>query len=223
MELNNNVLNVLKNFASINSSMVFNAGSELKTISEARNILASVNIDQEFPKSFGIYDMNEFLSVLSLVDTPRLRFEDNYVLIGDQSGRSKIKYFFTDIEMLTTPPATMKMPEADITFELTADTMAKIKKASAALGHTDLVITPGENAISLSINDIENSTSNTFSIDVDGETTMDNFQAVISIANLKLIPNTYTVSISSKNIAKFEDEIAGSVYFIALEKTSKWS
>ena len=223
MELNNNVLNVLKNFASINSSMVFNAGSELKTISEARNILASVNIDQEFPKSFGIYDMNEFLSVLSLVDTPRLRFEDNYVLIGDQSGRSKIKYFFTDIEMLTTPPATMKMPPADITFELTADTMAKIKKASAALGHTDLVITPGENAISLSINDIENSTSNTFSIDVDGETTMDNFQAVISIANLKLIPNTYTVSISSKNIAKFEDEIAGSVYFIALEKTSKWS
>ena len=223
MELNNNVLNVLKNFASINSSMVFNAGSELKTISEARNILASVNIDQEFPKSFGIYDMNEFLSVLSLVDTPRLRFEDNYVLIGDQSGRSKIKYFFTDIEMLTAPPATMKMPEADITFELTADTMAKIKKASAALGHTDLVITPGENAISLSINDIENSTSNTFSIDVDGETTMDNFQAVISIANLKLIPNTYTVSISSKNIAKFEDEIAGSVYFIALEKTSKWS
>ena len=223
MELNNNVLNVLKNFASINSSMVFNAGSELKTISEARNILASVNIDQEFPKSFGIYDMNEFLSVLSLVDTPRLRFEDNYVLIGDQSGRSKIKYFFTDIEMLTTPPATMKMPEADITFELTADTMAKIKKASAALGHTDLVITPGENAISLSINDIENSTSNTFSIDVDGETTIDNFQAVISIANLKLIPNTYTVSISSKNIAKFEDEIAGSVYFIALEKTSKWS
>lgn len=223
MELNNNVLNVLKNFASINSSMVFNAGSELKTISEARNILASANIDQEFPKSFGIYDMNEFLSVLSLVDTPRLRFEDNYVLIGDQSGRSKIKYFFTDIEMLTTPPATMKMPEADITFELTADTMAKIKKASAALGHTDLVITPGENAISLSINDIENSTSNTFSIDVDGETTIDNFQAVISIANLKLIPNTYTVSISSKNIAKFEDEIAGSVYFIALEKTSKWS
>lgn len=223
MELNNNVLNILKNFASINSSMVFNAGSELKTISEARNILSSATIDQEFPKSFGIYDMNEFLSVLSLVDTPRLRFEDNYVLIGDQSGRSKIKYFFTDTEMLTTPPATMKMPEPDIQFELTADTMAKIKKASAALGHTDLVITPGDTAISLSINDIENSTSNTFSIDVDGETTLENFQAVISIANLKLIPETYAVSISSKNIAKFEDEVNGRVYYIALEKTSKWS
>lgn len=223
MELNTNVLNILKNFASINSSIVFNEGSEIKTISEARNILASANIDQEFPQQFGIYDLNEFLNVLSLVDNPRLSFKDKHVLIGDQSGRSTIKYFFTDVEMLTTPPATMKMPDADITFELTSDMMTKVKRAASALGHTDLVITPSNNAIKLSISDIENSTSNTFSIDVDGETTMNDFQAVFSIANLKLIPNTYTVSISSKNIAKFEDEVHGNVYYIALEKTSTWS
>jgi hypothetical protein len=220
MELNNTVLNILKNFASINSSIVFNEGNEIKTISEARNILASAQIEQEFPQQFGIYDLNEFLSVLSLVDRPRLKFEENYLLIGDQSGRSKIKYFFTDVDMLVNPPSSMNMPEPDLTFELSSETMGKIKKAASALGHSDLVIRPG---ISLSVCDIENNTSNTFSIDIDGESSIDNFTAVISIENLKLISSNYTVEISSKNIAKFTDNDNNLVYYIALEKTSIWS
>ena len=110
MELNENVLQVLKNFASINSSIVINAGDHIKTISEARNVLGSAVIDQQFPKDFGVYDLNELLNVLSLVDSPRVRFDDNYMLIGDMAGRSTIKYFYTDQEMLTKAPDKFNMP-----------------------------------------------------------------------------------------------------------------
>ena len=58
MELSENVIQVLKNFATINSSIVIEPGNNISTISEARNVLGSAVIDQEFPRGFGLYDLN---------------------------------------------------------------------------------------------------------------------------------------------------------------------
>jgi hypothetical protein len=74
MELSDRTLSVLKNFANINSNIVFREGNELKTISVAKNILAKVTLDDDIPSTFGIYDLNEFLSVLGLVEKPALKF-----------------------------------------------------------------------------------------------------------------------------------------------------
>ena len=73
MELNEDTLQILKNFASINSNIVFDEGSTIKTISEAKNILSEATISESFPQKFGVYDLNEFLGVLGLVDKPSLR------------------------------------------------------------------------------------------------------------------------------------------------------
>ena len=100
MELSDSTLSILKNYASINSNLVVEEGSVIQTISEAKNILSKVEVAEKFPLRFGVYDLNEFLGVLGLVDTPRLKFEDNHVLIGDSTGRSKVKYFFSDVDML---------------------------------------------------------------------------------------------------------------------------
>lgn len=70
MELSEQTMQVLKNYASINGNIVISEGNQVKTISEAKNVLSSASLDVEFPQTFGIYDLNEFLSVLSLVDTP---------------------------------------------------------------------------------------------------------------------------------------------------------
>lgn len=223
MELNDKMMQVLKNFAGINSSIVINQGNQIKTISEARNVIGIATIDQELPKSFGVYDLNEFLSVLGLVDTPRIRFDEHYMLVGDNSGRSTIKYFYTDTEMLTKAPEKFNMPEADVTFTLSNDVLNKIKRAASALGHTELAISSGEGCIVLSVQDSENSTSNTYSIDVPAEFDQSvSFNFICSISNLKVLPGDYEVSISSKLISKFTSVNEDIEYFIALEKSSTY-
>src|SRR5210317_967165 len=221
MELSDNTLQVLKNFSTINQNVMIRAGNTIKTISEARNVLATAVVDVDFPQDMGIYDLNEFIGVLGLVDTPRLKFESEHVTIGDSTGRSKVKYFFSAEETLTTPSKDINMPSPDVSCTLDNDTLNKIKKAASTLGHDELSITGKDNILSLSIIDNQNSTSNTFSIDVDGEfDTNTKFNFILSISNLKILPGDYDVHISSKLITQFKNKEVDVTYWIALEKTS---
>jgi len=220
MELNDNIIQTLKNFASINQNILINAGNEIRTIAEARNILAKATLDVEFPLDFGIYDLHEFINVLSLVDTPRLSFNEEYVTVSDSTGRSKIKYFFSSSDTLTSPQKDITMPEPDVSFTLDNDTLNKIRRAASALGHADVSITGKDNIITLSVLDSSNTTSNSFSIDVDGDYSIDNFKFILNISNLKIISGDYDVKISSKLISHFINKTNNVQYWIALEKTS---
>ena len=222
MELSENTLQILKNYAGINSNIVFNEGNNIQTISEAKNVLSAASTVEDFPQDFGIYDLNEFLNVLGLVDVPNLSFEKDYVLISDSSGRSKVKYFFSDTEMLTTPSKTITMPEADVTFSLDADTLGKIRRAAGALGHKELKVEPSGGAVSLTVTSTENSTANTFSIDVDGKANVDKYNFIFNISNLKMLSGDYDVEISKKLISKFTNSQSNVSYWIALEKTSTY-
>lgn len=221
MELSENTLNVLKNFSGINQNMMIRTGNTIKTISEARTVLATAHVSEEFPTDFGIYDLNEFIGVLSLVDTPRLAFKDEYVIVNDSSGRSKVKYFFSSEDTLTTPQKDLNMPETNVKFTLTNDTMNKIKRAASTLGHDEVSISGQDGVLSLSVVDSQNMTSNAFSIDVDGDFDKDAvFNFILSINNLKILPGDYEVAISSKLISQFSHTSLDVKYWIALEKSS---
>ena len=222
MELNDKTLAVLKNYATINPNVVINEGNVLKTISEAKNVLSSAELDDTFPKTFGIYDLNEFLNVLSLVDAPNLKFEDNYVLVSDGSGRTRIKYFYSDIDMLTVPSKDIIMTEAEVSFSFDRETLSRVKRAASVLGHTELSVSVINNVLSLSVVDQNDKTSNVFSIDVDGTYKNENFNYVFNISNLKMIDDDYRVDISSKLISHFVNEQSGIQYWVALEKTSTY-
>ena len=94
MELSENTLQILRNFSGINQNLLIKPGSNIKTISEARNVVATADVTESFEKDFGIYDLNEFIGVMWLIDTPSLKFEDDFVTVSDSSGRSKVKYFY---------------------------------------------------------------------------------------------------------------------------------
>jgi len=220
MQLTETTLSVLKNYATINSNIVIDKGSKLNTISEAKNVMASVTIKEEFPKKFGIYDLNEFLGVLGLVDEPNLDFTDEYVTVSDSSGRSKVKYFFSSPEILTQPTKTVTMPPADITFDLDTDTLMRVKRAATALGHNEISISGLDGVITINVVDNKNSTSNVYSIDIAGEFEMKEFKFVLNISNLKIMPGDYEVKISSKLISEFTNKETDAQYWIALEKTS---
>jgi len=223
MELNDGTLQVLKNFSGINQNILIRQGNTLKTISEARNVVARATISEEFPKDFGIYDLNEFIGVLGLVDVPRLKFEDEHVTIGDSTGRAKVKYFFSAEETLTTPQKDINMPECEVKFTLTNDTLNKIKRAASTLGHNEVSISGKDGVLSLSVVESGNYTSNSYSIDIEGEFPSDRtFQFIISIGNLKILPGDYDVQISSKLISQFSHKELNVQYWIALEKTSNY-
>ena len=222
MELSENTLSILKNYAGINSNIVIDAGNTIKTISEAKNVMSTAAIREDFPQQFGIYDLNEFLGVLSLVDTPNLNFSDDFVTVSDSSGRSKVKYFYSDPDMLTKPGKDVKMPNADVNFALDADTLSRIKRAASTLGHTDVSITGKDGVLSLSIIDSKNATGNAYTIDIAGDFDSTPFNFILNIANLKIMPGDYEVAISSKLISHFTNKEYGISYWIALDKSSTY-
>ena len=223
MELSESTLQVLRNFSGINQNLLIKSGSNIKTISEARNVVATADVTESFEKDFGIYDLNEFIGVMGLVDTPSLKFEDDFVIVSDSSGRSKVKYFYAAEETLTAPTKDVTMPEADVKFVLDNDTLNRLKKAASTLGHSEVSIQAKDGVLSLSIVEKQNATSNAFSIDIDGEFKQDAvFNFIISISNLKILPGDYEVEISSKLITQFKNKELPLKYWIALEKSSTY-
>jgi len=223
MELSENTLNVLRNFSGINQNMLIKSGTNIKTISEARNVVATADVTEEFPKDFGIYDLNEFIGVMGLVDAPSLKFDEDYVTVSDSSGRSKVKYFYAAEETLTAPTKDVTMPDADVKFTLDNSTLNKLKKAASTLGHSEVSIRAKDGVLSLSVVENQNATSNAFSIDIDGEFKQDAvFNFIISISNLKILPGDYEVEISSKLITQFKNKEIPLKYWIALEKSSTY-
>ena len=222
MELSESTVQILKNFAGINSNIVVMPGNVLQTISEAKNIMARAEVAETFPQQFGIYDLNEFLNVMNLVDKPNLTFSESSVTIGDSTGRSRIKYFFSAPEILTSPTKEVRMPEADIRFTLDNDTLSKVKRAASALGHNEVCVTGNKNSVALTVTSKDSSTANTFSIDIDGQSNVDNYNLVFSISNLKILTGTYNVAASSKLISEFTNSETNLKYWIALEKTSTY-
>jgi len=223
MELSNFTMQVLKNFATINSNIVIKEGSTIMTVSEAKNVLASATVEERFSQEFGIYDLSEFLNVLGLVDEPRVRFEEKSMLIGDRTGRVQIRYFYSNTEMLTSPSKPIAMPVTDVSFTLDTNTLSNLKRAASALGHSEVSITSnGSGVVTLTVLDNDNPTSNSYSIDVDGQFTEDKFNFILNIGNLKLIPGDYKVNISSKLISEFVNLENDLKYWLALEKTSTY-
>jgi hypothetical protein len=222
MELSTRTLEILRNFASINPNIVVSQGNKLTTMSIQKNLVAKAIIEETFPTTFGIYDLSEFLSVINLVDNPTIDFGKNNVSVRDGSGLSSVKYFYSDPEMLSSPKKDIVMPSSDVQFLLTNETLSKIKRAASALRHDEISIRPSNGAIEIAVVDSSNSTSNSFSITVEGTYPEgSDFNFVLGVNNLKLIGEDYEVSVSNKLISNLKSTQSQTEYFIALEKTSR--
>ena len=223
MNLSNDTINVLKNFATINPNLVIKPGQKLKTISEAKTILASSDIVEDFAQEFGIYDLNEFLSVYGLIEDATLEFSDKSVTIKNDESK-RIQYYFSEIDILTQPSKDITMPDAEVGINLTDDNLKALKQASSVLGHTDLALVGENGVITAKVFDEKDATSNTFELTLDRDNACKNdFNFVVNMPNLKLLPGDYFVSISSKLISNWTNNDYPVEYFIALEKTSTFN
>jgi hypothetical protein len=218
MKLSDNTVTILKNFSNINQSILIKKGSQIKTISVLRNIYSVADVEEDFPKDFAIYDLNEFLNGLNLHQDPDLDFtNDSYLTIKE--GKRRVKYFYADPEVIVSPPdKDIDLPSEDVCFQLEHSQLDKLIKAAAVYKLPDLSAVGEAGVIRLVVRDKNNETSNEYSIVV-GETD-ETFALNFKVENIKIIPGSYDVVISKKLSARFVNERYNLKYFIALEPDS---
>ena len=221
MKLSDKTLSVLKNFSSINQSILFKKGSKLRTISVMKNILAEATVSEEFVRDFGVYDLNQFLNGMSLHQSPELDFKnDGYVVIRE--GKMRSKYFFADPQVIVTPPdKEITLPSEDVCFEVSTDQLDKLLKAAAVYQLPDLSAVGENGVVKLVVRDKKNDTSNDFAIVV-GETSAE-FSFNFKVENIKVLPGTYDVVVSQKLLSRFTSTSHDLTYYIALEPDSTFA
>ena len=220
MKLSDKTVNLLKNFSNINQSILFKEGSKLRTISVMKNILAEAEVNEKFPKDFGIYDLNQFLNGMGLHQNPDLDFEnEGHVVIKE--GRMRSKYFFADPSVIVTPPdKNLDLPSEDVSFELNTQQLDRLLKAAGIYQLPDLSVIGKAGVVKILVRDKKNDTSNDFAITV-GETDKE-FVFNFKVENIKIIPGTYEVVVSQKLLSRFRCKDYDLTYFIALEPDSSF-
>lgn len=218
MKLSKSTIALMKNLATINTNLLIRPGSKLTTISTNKTVAAEVETEEEFDTQFGIYDLSEFLGVLGLFDDPELEFSERHLIIKE--GRNSIRYLPADESVLVVPKnATQKFPaDAEIEFEIKAEQIQQVTKSASVLKVPTLTIEGDGETLSLVVRDKANVNSNKFHIEL-GETDK-KFVFNLKIENLKMIPETYKVQLSSKKVARFQGN--KKMYMLACETDSTY-
>lgn len=224
MKLSNETLSVLKNFGAINQGIFFRKGKTLKTVSSHKNILAQVDINEDIPADFGVYDLNNFLSVVSLhKDDPSFDFDEKHVVIVGNKGRSKIKYRFCEPTMIVVPPEKeISMPNPEISFSLTAEDFDWILRAASVLSSPHIAIESDGTKVSVITLDLQNDSAHTDSLEI-GNGDGNKYRMVFKTENIsKVLPGSYDVSISSKGVSHFKNKNIPLQYWVTTEQGSKF-
>lgn len=223
MKLSTQTISILKNFGAINQGIFFKKGKTLKTVSSHKNILAQANINEEVPAEFGVYDLNNFLSVISLSADPTFEFEDKNVVIVGNKGRSKTKYRFCEPTMIVTPPEKeLAMPDPEISISLTEDDFDDIMRTAAVLSSPQIAVESDGKKVNLATLDTANDSAHTNTLELgDGDGKV--YKMIFKTENLsKILPGNYSVNISSKGISHFKNKDADLQYWVTTEQGSKF-
>lgn len=218
MKLSNETVTVLKNFSTINSGLVFKQGSKLTTVSPSKTILAEANLSENFPQDFGIYDLNQFLSVMNLYSDAELEIDETNVTF--KSGRKSTKYRLTDKTMIVAPPdKQLSLPSTDVEFFLAEEDLGWLLKTASILQSPNVAVESDGITQTIKTFDASNDSASTNSLNVN-EGNGKKYKMVFKTENLKLIPGSYDVKISSKGIAQFKNTKLDIQYWIAIEASA---
>ncbi len=221
MKLSEKTIDLLENFSSINQSILVKKGTKLRTISVMKNILAEAEVDENFEKDFGIYDLPQFLNGVGLMNDPDIDLKHDSYMIIREGKTTKVKFAFADPEVIITPPEKpISLPTTDVCFQLESVQLQKLLKASSVYQLPDLAAIGNGEEITLVVRDKKNDNSNEFALTV-GKTDK-TFEFNFKIENIKLIPGSYDVVISKKLLSKFTNSNYNLDYYIALEPDSSY-
>jgi len=218
MKLSSRTLQVLKNFSTINPSLLFKTGNVLTTMSPMKTIMARAVVKESFPQTYAIFDLSRFIGVLSVFNDPEILMKDSYLIISENNR--VVNYTYADSEMIITPPdKPIKFPQdAEISFFMPSDVLGSVMKAVNILQLTEFSVTGNMNKIYVGAVETKNPTGDTYNIEV-GETDYQ-FSMIFKAENIKLISSDYQVKITSKGLGYFKgDDVE---YWIPTEASSNF-
>ena len=219
MELSKETQDILKNFSEINQSLAFKQGSEVKTVSPQKNILATATVKEHFPQDFAVYELNKFLGTLAMFNKPTFEFNGNHVKMIE--GKKRVKYIYADPSMFVAPPEKdIEFPDPEIEFNLTQADLDSLLRASAVLHLPEIGVVGNGSKMELTVMDVNNSSTDEVGIEV-GDTDK-TFKVVFKHENLKLMRDDYHVQISSRGISHFKAKAIDIQYWIATESSSNF-
>jgi len=221
MKVGSETLLILKNFASINTNIIFKPGDNISTISNAKNIFVKATIKESIPNEFAIYDLNSLLAMLTLMENQDVEFGDKSLTVTSNAG--KFEYFYSNPDLVTGAPSG-EIEHVDVyKFKLAAEDVQMVMKAAAITGAPTISVTNKNQSVTLQVSDRKNDTASNFCKQLG--TSFDNFDIFIAVENLKIIPDAYEVSVAKTPNGKakflhFKHESKQLQYWIACEPGS---
>lgn len=220
MKLTENTIAILKNFSTINNTLLVRPGSELTTMAApSRAIYAKAIVEETFPQQFAIYELNQLIGALSLFDEPELEFGDKQLTIA--SGRQRVNFSFADPSMVIAPPERgVKFEDHVIEFDLAANEFTRLVRAAGVFRLPNITITCDGDVVRINAADANNTSNNSFGIDVGHSDCK--FNMIIDVQNIiRLLQKDYNVKITSRGICKFESDTI--TYYVMCEHDSKFT
>jgi len=221
MKLSTETLGVLKNFASLNSNILVKPGNRITTVTPIKNVLAEAKVAETFETEFGIWDLNKFLGTISLFDDPELEFNDKYVNI--KGGRSSVKYYYCEPNLLTTTDKSVPVNDVVVEFTFSEKVFSDVIRAASVLGLSDLAVYPEGDTLYLKVFDKADTGSNNYTVELGDLPHPDlDFDFHFKVETLKLMPGDYDVAITKKTVSRFTHKGRDLTYYVALERTSSY-
>jgi hypothetical protein len=217
MKISNETLNVLKNFATVNTNILVRPGNKLATISAGKNIFATAEVTETFDREFAVYDLNSLLGIITAQDDSDISFGDESLKVT--KNLSSFEYYYADPQIIVSAPDKSIEVDEFFSFTLSKENLEMIMKAAAITSAPMFSVVGDGTDVTISVGDPATAKSNSYkNVVAQSDKT---FTANLAIENLKVIPNTYTVVISEKNFIHFANETGSVKYWMALDKSSE--
>ena len=182
-----NTLSILKNFSSLNSNLLVKPGNVIKTITPSKNGMAVATVEETFDTEFGIWDLNKFLGVISLFNSPNFSFGEKSVKIKN-GGSSVVNYYYSEPRLLTVPTKDVNMPAVNVGINLSEKQFSELQKAASVMQLPDLSFTVDDTDIVAMVSDLSDPTTNTYKVVVDENWNGPDFMFNFKMENIRILP-----------------------------------
>ena len=221
MKLSKETISILKNYSKINQSILIDSGNKLKTVSVNKTMMGNATVEETFPVKFGLYDLQGFLSTMTLFSEPELEFGSKSVIISDGAD-SNIEYFYTDESLIVSTDKEIVLSDGDVVleFKMKQSAFDMVSNASSVLGLEYVLWTVKDGKIVLSVVDANGDNNNSFTTVV-GEASDQEGKIYLKSENLKFMEGDYTIRVGKLGgktpvMEVINDNIDLS-YFVALD------
>lgn len=226
MKLSKKTLQILKNYSSLNSGILFKPGKILNTRTVNGVAYSEAEIEDTITDEFGIYDLNNFLTLIDLMGDASINLDPSSQELVITNGKSTLLYPTANPSSIVFPKKRLEFPTAEVIFELKSELLTEINRVARAMGADVLVFESEDGNIALKLYNMKVDASlkkAMYSVSV-GTLPSGNFKAVIKMENIKMLDSDYTVLVTSAGpgIAKFESTELGLSYIYALETKSEF-